>query len=110
MTALGESGLSLDPNSIRVVEYSASDNLIGEVASQFDQAAGYDPATNAAGTVVWIMSGTTPASTSRYYYVYFDSTDTTQDRAGLYNGPGLEWQHHYPIEHNHSGNPQFRLK
>ena len=74
-SALGESGLSLDANSIRVVEYSATGDLIGEVVSQFDLAAGYNPATNAAGTVVWILSGTNPVNTSRYYSIYFDSSN-----------------------------------
>ena len=57
-----------------MLEHTSGGSLIGEVPSQFDRAAGYNPATNAAGTVVWIMSGTTAAQTSRYYDIYFDST------------------------------------
>ena len=50
-------------------------SIIGEVNSQFDKAAGYDAVTNASGTAVWILSGTTPANTVRHYYIYFDTIE-----------------------------------
>ena len=34
----------------------------------------FDATTNAEGTIFWIMNGTTPANTDRYYYIYFDNT------------------------------------
>jgi hypothetical protein len=75
---LGQSGLTLDINSVRVAEHDPNGVVIGEANSQFDEDAGFDAATNATGTVVWIMDGTTPSSTTRYYYIYFDSVDNAK--------------------------------
>ncbi|MEN6520759.1 MAG: carboxypeptidase regulatory-like domain-containing protein, partial [Armatimonadota bacterium] len=79
------SGTTLNPNSVRVVEF-ANGNRTGtpvEVYSQFDQGSGFDATANAAGEVVWILRGTptdpnttgleTGAGQTRYYRVYFDS-------------------------------------
>jgi hypothetical protein len=79
---LGSTGLTFDPDSVRVIEYTPSGSLIGEVASQFDPAAAYDPDSNAEGTVVWIMNGVTSAQTSRHYYVYFDATASPKTPPG----------------------------
>ncbi|MGD1993928.1 MAG: hypothetical protein PVI59_12105, partial [Anaerolineae bacterium] len=88
-TELGRTGLTFDTSSVRVVEYASDGSLVGEVASQFDPAADYDAATNAAGTLVWIMGGTTDAHTTRHYYVYFDSTDSA--KAAPSYATGLTW-------------------
>jgi hypothetical protein len=75
LAALGKTGVAFDSNSVRVIEYSGLGDMIGEVPSQFDKAAGYNATTNASGTIVWIMSGTTPANTIRHYYIYFDTAE-----------------------------------
>ncbi|MFC1712344.1 hypothetical protein ACFL6S_01680 [Candidatus Poribacteria bacterium] len=59
---------AFDRNSIRVVEV----NLDEPVPYQFDQSSDYDAADNAAGTLVFILKGTTPANSERTFYVYFD--------------------------------------
>ena len=72
--SLGVTG-TLDPNSVRVVEVDADDNVIdADVPFQFDKAADYNAATKAAGTVVVIMEGNTAAGAARTYHVYFDVT------------------------------------
>ncbi|HDJ96687.1 MAG TPA: hypothetical protein ENG45_01295, partial [Candidatus Aenigmarchaeota archaeon] len=63
---------TFDLNSTRVFEYGADGKLLYEVPSQFDTSNGFNATTNAYGTLVFIMNGTTPAYTKRYYYVYFD--------------------------------------
>ena len=73
-TSLGKTG-TLDPNSVRVVEVDAGDNVIdADVPFQFDRAADFNAATKAAGTVVLIMEGNTGAGATRTYHVYFDVT------------------------------------
>jgi hypothetical protein len=89
MTDLGLTGATFDINSVRVVEYTVAGDLIGEVPSQFDPDAAYDATTNAVGTVIWIMDGTTAASTSRHYYVYFDTTD--DPKAAPSYSTDLDW-------------------
>lgn len=72
--SLGKTG-TLDPNSVRVVEVDANDNVIdATVPFQFDEATDFNAATKAAGTVVVIMEGNTPAGATRRYHVYFDVT------------------------------------
>lgn len=73
-TSLGTSG-TLDPNSIRVVEVDANDNVTdAAVPFQFDKATDFNATTKASGTLVLIMKGNTAAGASRRYHVYFDVT------------------------------------
>ena len=73
-TSLGKTG-TLDPNSIRVVEIDANDNVLDDaVPFQFDKATDYNAASKAAGTLVLILKGNTAAGASRTYHVYFDVT------------------------------------
>jgi hypothetical protein len=81
-TDLALSGLTFDINSIRVVEYTSEGVVISETPSQFEPALDYDANTNANGTVIWIMTGTTEALSSRYYYIYFDSTANPKSAPG----------------------------
>ena len=72
--SLGKTG-TLDPNSIRVVEVDGDDAVIDDaVPFQFDKATDYNAAGKAAGTLVLIMEGNTPAGATRTYHVYFDVT------------------------------------
>jgi uncharacterized membrane protein len=68
---------SFDSNSVRVVEYDSLGNVLHEIPSQFDPRSDYNALSNAVGEVIWIMNGTTPIGTMRYYYIYFD-TETKQ--------------------------------
>lgn len=67
---------AFDPASLRVVEVDA-DGLALDTAVpfQFDPAPDYDPVANAAGTLLLLLTGATPAATTRSYHVYFDTTD-----------------------------------
>ena len=66
---------SFDADSIRVVEVDGSGNVLdANVPFQFDPAASFNASTNALGTLTLILTGTTSASTTRLYYVYFGPT------------------------------------
>lgn len=65
----------LDENSTRVVEVNSSGGVLWEIPSQFDQAPDYNQTSNADGTVIFILNGTNPAHTERWFYVYFDTTE-----------------------------------
>lgn len=84
-------GKTLDLNSIRVVEYTsaARTTIVGEKPSQFDQGSGFDATSNAAGELVWLLDGSTPASATRYYKVYFDTTDAPKTAPNY--TPGVTW-------------------
>jgi uncharacterized membrane protein len=65
---------TFDENSVRVVEYDSSGQILQEQASQFDQADNYDANTNAYGTLVFMMNGSAAADTERIYFVYYGTT------------------------------------
>ena len=58
---------TFDINSTRVFEYSQSGVLLQEVPSQFDIDENYN-ASNAFGTLVFLMNGTTQANNTRIFY------------------------------------------
>lgn len=92
LAAAGGSGKTLDLHSIRVVEYAsaARTTVVGEKPSQFDRGADFDATANAAGEVVWILDGSTPDSTTRYYTIYFDVTQNGTKTAPNYT-TNLSW-------------------
>ncbi|MBI4182249.1 MAG: hypothetical protein HY520_04755, partial [Candidatus Aenigmarchaeota archaeon] len=71
---LRQMGLSgtFDRNSTRLIEHNSTGQPMHELPSQFDNGTSFDPATNAYGTLVFILNGTTPAQTVRTFQVYFD--------------------------------------
>lgn len=75
LATLGHTGRALDTLSIRVIEVDSTHAVLDTVVkAQFDRNPGFHPATNAAGTLVLLMTGATPAGTTRYFDVYFDTT------------------------------------
>ena len=66
-----------DDDSIRVVEIDGGEVIDDEVPFQFDRVAAYDPVDNAAGTLVIMLTGATPAGAARRYHVYFDVVGDT---------------------------------
>jgi hypothetical protein len=61
--------------SLRLEEVDPQGAVLAmSVPFQFDQDSTYDPATHAEGTVILLMTGTTPAQGERYYDLYFDVT------------------------------------
>ena len=66
---------TFDINSTRVFEYSQAGSLLYEVTSQFDEDNNYDSSTNALGTLIFVMNGTTPANTNRTFYIYYDTIE-----------------------------------
>jgi len=74
LNSLGHSG-ALDQNSLRVIEANASGQVVDEtVPFQFDPDPDFDASTNASGTVVFLMQGTSTAAATRYFDIYFDVT------------------------------------
>ncbi|MBP6016025.1 MAG: hypothetical protein KA586_04835 [Candidatus Promineofilum sp.] len=71
LAAAGESG-RFDPNSIRVVEVVDGAVFNDKVPFQFDRSSDFNANTNAAGTLVFLLDGVTPAGAARYFDVYFD--------------------------------------
>jgi uncharacterized repeat protein (TIGR02543 family) len=72
LAAAGGSG-AWDENSLRVVEVNAQAQIINtNLPHQFDRAANFNATTNAAGTLTFIMPGTTPANSGRTFHLYFD--------------------------------------
>jgi uncharacterized membrane protein len=65
---------TLNTSSIRVFEYS-SGQVKHEVPYQFDLGENYDSASNAIGTLVFFMNGTTLSDEQRTYYIYFDTVE-----------------------------------
>ena len=67
-------GGTMNETSLRVIEVSAAGAIINpSVAFQFDRDPAYNAASNARGTLVFLLGGTTAANTTRYFDVYFDT-------------------------------------
>lgn len=64
---------TFDPASLRIVEVNSNGSVINAtIPFQFDPALDYDATTNAAGTIVLQMPGTTTVGTTRRFHAYFD--------------------------------------
>lgn len=75
LQSLGAGG-AFDPNSLRVIEVNAQNVIVDtDVEAQFDPGTGYNATTNATGKLTFLMRGITPANGTRYFQVYFDTTD-----------------------------------
>ena len=79
--ALGNlsAGKRLDPNSIRVVEYTDG-NPADEAVSQFDR----DSPDSWSGDLMWQVSGTLLRNQNRTYYIYFDVLENGEKPAPGY--------------------------
>ena len=86
---------TFDENSTRVIEYNSTGSVLHELPSQFDKGENYDPASNAVGTLVFEMNGTTQADEIRYFYIYFDTTEY---------GNKNETNYSTDLSYNYSGN------
>lgn len=71
LDAVGEEE-RFNPTSIRVLEVEGNTIIDEAVAFQFDRDSDYNPTTNAAGTLVILLTGPTAADQIRRYHVYFD--------------------------------------
>ncbi len=75
IASAGQSG-TFDADSIRVTEVDGSSNVINyNVPFQFDQDADFDADSNAAGTLVVMLTGDSAAGSTRSYHLYFDLQD-----------------------------------
>lgn len=75
MAAAGAGGPTFDVDSLRVVEVDDEGVLVdAAVPFQFDPAGNFNAVSNATGTLIWQLTGTTPKGVARSYHVYFDKT------------------------------------
>ncbi|MEZ4515537.1 MAG: VCBS repeat-containing protein [Chloroflexota bacterium] len=73
LNAVGASG-ALDVDSIRVAEVSAQGEILNTaIPFQFDPGSEFNPATNAQGSLVILLTNNTPAHATRHFQVYFDT-------------------------------------
>jgi uncharacterized membrane protein len=82
---------TFDENSTRVFEYSSSGQILYEVTSQFDKDENFNPSNNAAGTLVFLMNGTTQANNKRTYYVYYDTIENGLKSPPNYPNLNYSW-------------------
>jgi hypothetical protein len=62
-----------DLNSIRVIEVDINRQAVDQaVVYQFDPASNFNSNNNAAGSLIFLMKGTTTAGATRYYDIYYD--------------------------------------
>ena len=108
----GEGGSgALDPDSIRVHEIDANDDVIdADVPFQFDRAGNYHAANRARGTLVFLMTGSTAANETRRYQVRFDvagsgfTAPAFTDLVGLTDSVGHKG---YPSIHVLAGGTEY---
>ena len=75
LSALGATG-NFNESSIRVVEVASDGSIINSaVPFQFDKDAAYNATSNARGSLVFMMAGTTGPSVSRQFHVYFETAN-----------------------------------
>ncbi|MBU4245461.1 MAG: hypothetical protein KKE71_00275, partial [Nanoarchaeota archaeon] len=74
ITQTGKSG-TFDYNSIRIYAHNSTGGVMHPMKYQFDNASDSSAASNAAGTLVFLLNGTTAANEIRYFYVYFDTIE-----------------------------------
>ncbi|MCX6815061.1 MAG: NEW3 domain-containing protein [Candidatus Aenigmarchaeota archaeon] len=75
---------TFDANSTRVVEYNSSGSILQEIPSQFDLGSDFNASSNANGELVFILNGSNPENTTRYFYVYFDIIQNGNKTPGNY--------------------------
>ncbi|MGA9115311.1 MAG: FlgD immunoglobulin-like domain containing protein [Bacteroidota bacterium] len=76
LASLGAGG-RFNPASLRLIEVDSGHAILDtSVAVQFNRSEGYDSASNASGTLVFLLTGVTGPSAARYFQVYFDTLGT----------------------------------
>ena len=81
----------LDSDSIRVIEYDSSGNVLYELNSAFEPFSDFDSVTNARGNVVFVLNGTTLSSETRYFYIYFDNVNSSKSAPSYSSSLNYDW-------------------
>ncbi len=76
---------TFDENSVRVIEYETDGSIVGEIESQFDKDPDFNSESNAAGILSWLVN--IPASSYKYYGIYFDITENGYKDPPIYSSP-----------------------
>ena len=83
---LGATG-EFENNTIRIIEYNQSGGVINIVDEyEFKESEGFNPASNAIGTLTWNAVG---APYEKFYCIYFDVNLNQGDRDELIETPGM---------------------
>ncbi len=98
---------TFDNASIRVYEHNSTGYVLFEHPFQFDNATGFNVSVNAAGTLTFLLNGTTAANQVRYIYVYFDIVENGAKTPVTYL-TGLEYS--WDGEEAHVNNSLYKLK
>ncbi len=85
-----------DNNSVRVIEYASGGSIINSnnnlgLVSQFDPSPAYNSTSNAVGDVVWVLNGTNPASTTRFFYLYFSDVSNPKAYPNYQTNLSYSW-------------------
>ncbi len=103
-SAAGSPGSTLDLDSLRVIEVDAAHTVRDDaVVFQFDPDATYDATSSASGTLVLLLTGTTPADGERFYHIYFDQT------GGSFSPPAFASQVAVSEVADHEGSASYRI-
>ena len=106
MLQSGKNG-TFDNESIRVIEHNSFGAVLFEHPFQFDNQIGFNVSTNAIGTLVFLLNGTTTANQIRYIYVYFDIVENTVKAPVIYS---TDLVYSWDGEEVHVNNSIYRLK
>ncbi|NOQ37847.1 hypothetical protein GQ472_03070 [archaeon] len=98
---------TFDNESIRVYEHNSTGYVLFEHPFQFDNATGFDASANAAGTLTFLLNGTTTANQVRYIYVYFDIVENGAKTPVSYS---TNLDYYWDGEEVHVNNSIYRLK
>lgn len=88
LAAAGESS-RFEPDSIWVVELERGEVVNDKVPFQFDRAYDFNASNNAAGTLLILLDGITPAEAIRHYQIYFDVAGENFEPAKINNRVGV---------------------
>jgi hypothetical protein len=104
LNQVAPAGIQFDEHSIRVVEVDSTGSVINDtVVFQFDKGSNYDAATNASGTLVFLLDGTTPAGAARTFHIYFATS------GGNFDPPGFANRVQMADVNDHEGQQSFRI-
>ncbi|MGQ4834259.1 MAG: PA14 domain-containing protein [Candidatus Asgardarchaeia archaeon] len=99
MESVSAGNKTIDPNSIRVVEYDPqTGDVIAEVPSKFIPFSGWNATANATGVVLFLVTAPINSGEVRTYHIYFDTTYFGVKSPPNYSSVSDEyWEQFYPV-------------
>jgi hypothetical protein len=104
LNQVAPAGSQFNDDSLRVVEVDTTGNVINDkVVFQFDRDSSYDAATNASGTLIFLLDGTTSAGAARTFHIYFATS------GGNFSPPTFANRVQVEDVEEHEGQQSFRI-